>query len=661
MKLSIIIPTFNRKETLKTTLLSLDSQTYKDFEVIVADDGSTDGTEDLIKKLKVSYPIRHCRQENAGRSAARNMGLENASGELILFIDDHIVVDNKLVEEHVICHTRYAKDNVKVVRGRVEFIERAEDAPKTTAYIDEARIKPPPWEQQPFRIFITNNISVEKKALLSVFGFDEDFKEYGLQDAEMGYRLKAAGYRFKVNPNAVGYIFGVGWTYEERCRRRRQVGRSSVLFYKKHPTLLVKFNLSVHFITILIQKVLSLFENKLPCLPAGMAKRMLMFYNFTTGIKEGLEKYKDKHYSKMHSRFKADKKSILFVSHISDLSGAPISLSLLAKNISKEKYHPIIALPGPGPITAKLDAAGVSYQIFKDSLIYKIFPSLKLYQMIKDRQVDLVYLNTSASIWAAKAAKLLKIPVISHIREDLRGTNNALIRSKIELCSDRIILISNWMKSFIRSPKAKVVHNTVDLDDFKKLDPNRIRKEFNIRGPSLVFVGTLEERKGIRYLIQALPKIKTSYPHLKLLIVGSTLPGQSNYLKNLKALARDPNLIFTGARVDAYDIMAACDIVIAPSLSEPFGRVVIEAMACGKPVIASNVGGIPEIIEDEKTGMLINPKSLADIAKEATLLLRNNEKAKAMGIAGRKRVEQFFTIEKQIKEIEAIIDELFIK
>jgi len=651
MKISVIIPTFNRKEHLKATLLSLKSQTSKDFEVIIADDGSSDGTADMLNELDVPYPIKHVWQKNSGRSAARNMGIEASSGDICLFIDDHIIADKRLVEEHRIYHHRY---DVAVVRGRVEFIERAEDAPAVISCIDTSKFKPPLYEQQPFRMFITNNISVKKQALLSVFGFDEDFREYGLQDAEMGYRLKAAGYRFKINPNAVGHIFGVGWTFEERCKRRLQVGRSSVLFYKKHPSFLVKINLSVHWVTLLIQKILSAFESRL-------AKRSLMFYNFATGVKEGLEKYKDKRYSKMHSRFKDGKRSILFISHISDLSGAPISLSLLARNLDKNKYHPIVALPNRGPITKMLDKSSINFQIYKDSPLSFIFPSLRLRQIIKERQIDLVYINTSAAIWAAKPAKLLKVPVISHIREDLMGANNSIIRAKITSWSDRIILISNWMKSFISSDKAVVIHNSIDPDDFKALHPERIRKEFNVKGQLLVYVGTLEERKGIRYLIQAFPKIKTSFPFLKLLIVGDPLPGQAKYLVSLKKLTKDNNMRFLGRRSDAHDIMAAADIVIVPSLSEAFGRVIIEAMACGKPIIAAKVGGIPEIVEDGKTGILIAPRSLDTIAKETTLLLKNKEKMRSMGESGKKRVNDLFTIDMQVKKIERIIDDILNK
>jgi glycosyltransferase involved in cell wall biosynthesis/GT2 family glycosyltransferase len=646
MKLSIIIPTFNRKETLKATMISLSGQTSRDFEVIIADDGSSDGTQQMIKGLSLPYPIKHVWQANAGRSAARNMGLENSSGNIILFIDDHIISDRRLVEEHITYHERYGVD---VVRGRVEFIEAAENAPKETSYIDQKTFKAPAYEQQPFRVFITNNISVKKKALMSVFGFDEDFKEYGLQDAEMGYRLKEAGCVFKINPNAVGYIFGVGWTYEERCARRRQVGRSSVLFYRKHPSLLVKINLSVHSLTLLIQKVMSMFEERLP-------KKALMFYNFSTGIKEGFEKYKDAGFSRMRSRFKGDKKSILFVSHISDLSGAPISLSLLAKKLDKNKYHPIVALPEAGPIRSKLNTPDVYYQTYKDSILHKIFPSLKIYRILKERQIDLIYLNTSASIWAAKAAKLLKIPVISHIREDLRGLNNFIIRTKIGYCSDRIILISNWMKSFIRSNKAVVVHNTVDLDDFDRLDPDRIKLHFNLRGRTILYVGSLEERKGVKYLIKAFPKIKATVPDAKLLIVGKPLPGRDKYMATLKSSAGDRDIIFAGSRPDVYDVMAAADLIIMPSLSEAFGRILIEAMACEKPVIATNVGGIPEIVEDGKTGLLVPPADEKSIADATIKLLSDKELADSLAAAGRENVVKNFNVLDQVRKIEGVID-----
>ncbi len=379
------------------------------------------------------------------------------------------------------------------------------------------------------------------------------------------------------------------------------------------------------------------------------------------GIKEGLDKYKDPRFSGMNSRFKGNKKSILFVSHISDLSGAPVSLSLIVKMLDKNKYHVVVALPEKGQIMAKLNIPNVYCQIYKDSILNKLFPSLKIYRILKERHIDLVYLNTSASIWAAKAAKLLRVPVISHIREDLRGVNNSLIRAKIRFCSDKIILISDWMKGFIRSNNAVVIHNTVDLSEFDRLDPDRIRLHFNLRGKTIVYAGSLEERKGVQYLIKAFPLIKAAVPDIRLLIVGKTLPGRKNYLGKLESMANDHDVIFAGSRPDVHDAISAADVIVVPSLNEAFGRIIIEAMACSKPVIATNVGGIPEIIENGKNGLLVPPADAKSIADAAIKLLSDRSFADMIAMAGRHTAEHQFNAKDQVNKIEAIMEKLLLR
>jgi glycosyltransferase involved in cell wall biosynthesis len=196
------------------------------------------------------------------------------------------------------------------------------------------------------------------------------------------------------------------------------------------------------------------------------------------------------------------------------------------------------------------------------------------------------------------------------------------------------------------------------MADFQRLDPDRIRLNFDLRGRTIVYVGSLEERKGVRYLIKAFPAIKASVPGVKLLIVGKPLPGQENYLNKLKNLAKDADIIFAGARPDVYDIMSAGDVLVAPSLSETFGRIIIEAMACGKPVVASNVGGIPEIIDDGRTGLLVEPKNEKSIADAVIRLLTLKTFADSIASVGRKIVEERFNVSSQITKIEEILDEL---
>ncbi|MBU0580046.1 MAG: glycosyltransferase [Candidatus Margulisbacteria bacterium] len=206
--ISVVIPTYNHLEALKNTLKSFCHQTYKNFEVVIADDGSTDGTGEYIKSQKWSFSLQYHFQKNKGRSAARNLGWNKALGDIIVFIDDHAILDSYFLEEHYKTHIACEDTQTVVVRGY---------APRIGDLANVGKISPAPpekerkWllkhESDPFRTFCTNNISIRKSVIQKLKGFDEDFKEYGFQDAEMGWRVRLAGYRFKVNLKAVAYIF----------------------------------------------------------------------------------------------------------------------------------------------------------------------------------------------------------------------------------------------------------------------------------------------------------------------------------------------------------------------------------------------------------------------------------------------------------------------
>jgi glycosyltransferase involved in cell wall biosynthesis len=214
------------------------AQTFRDFELIIADDGSPDDTKQVVENFAQTawFPVRYFRQENKGRSAARNLGLKNSQAEFIVFIDDHIVLDNEFLIEHIKVHEQQATSNAKslaAVRGRsvlieepIEVVPVSELAPLV---IDKQRI------QDPFYTFITNNISVRRRVIEEVGGFDEDFKNYGFQDSELGYRIKRKGYLFAWAPKAVGQIFACGISYEQSRERARQVGLSARIFARKHP------------------------------------------------------------------------------------------------------------------------------------------------------------------------------------------------------------------------------------------------------------------------------------------------------------------------------------------------------------------------------------------------------------------------------------------
>lgn len=667
--LSVVIPTFNRKDILKRTLQSFSEQSSRDFEVIVADDGSTDGTAEMVRSLNVPFQIKHVWQVNSGRSAARNMGISAASGGIVLFADDHMVADRRLVEEHIKTHNALAGTAFKVVRGRAEFCERAEDAPKATRYIEEGKFRAPLNEQDPFRQFITNNISVDKQALISAGGFDEDFKEYGLQDSECGLRLRRAGYKFKINPNAVLYIFGVGLTIEDRKRRRRQLGRSSVLFYKKHPSFFIKMSLSVHWVPRLLRYLLSLggefipkrAEGLLASRPSPSAQKLIVFYSFLCGIEDGFEKYKDVKHLKLKSRF-SGKRKILFLSHNARLEGAPISLLELAKNLPKEKYEMIFVLPQSGPIKAMLDEAKIRTEVLGG---IGAFRRWRLQRVIEQEGIDVVHVNTVAGGWGIEASKKSGAKVVWHVREDMRYMRGAPVRKYLDK-ADIVIAISNWVKRSLGfdSEKVRVVWNAVDLRAFSQnVSGREIRREFGLGDDEVLVgqVGAISERKGADIFALAAKMVAARVPNVRFMLVGDFIPGEffrGKFQTIVRELKLGERLILVPPRKEIRDVIAAMNLVVNSSRSEPFGRTIIEAMAMGKAVIGADVGGIPEIIVDGKTGVVVkggDPDALASaISSLAKDPLRRNE----MGRSGRRRAEELFGMEKHVKEIDNIYEEV---
>ncbi|OGI09590.1 MAG: hypothetical protein A2X41_06620 [Candidatus Margulisbacteria bacterium GWE2_39_32] len=300
---SVIIPTFNRRDILKETILSLSSQTFTDFELIIADDGSSDGTEKMVAELKTSFPVRYQWHKNAGRSAARNMGLKMARGKVVVFIDDHVYSDSRLLEEHYNFHQKYGATKIKVIRGFAPLVRDKSEIPAQAAYQDMSTFKFK-GENNPFISFFTGNVSIDKEALEKVGGFEEDFKEYGFQDSELGYRLVKAGYHIKVNPNAIVYVFSAKLSFEKRCDKSRQAGHSAVVLLKKHFFLGIyvginPFNLFMFMLFSLNNRYFlhKLYYNKLDLLENGSKEHekvqsRIRYYYFLFGIYEKLFKTK---------------------------------------------------------------------------------------------------------------------------------------------------------------------------------------------------------------------------------------------------------------------------------------------------------------------------------------------------------------------------------
>ena len=235
-QLSIIIPTYNRKDILLKTLKGYEDQTAQAeiLEILVIDDGSTDGTGAAVTDFSLASPItiRCLSQKNAGLASARNHGIREAKGALLLLGDDDIIPAPTLVAEHMAWNRRYPADNFAIL-GHVSWSPEVHPTPFMEwlgldgVLFGFGRLSP--GKEVGFQFFYFCNTSIKREFLIREGMFDESFRAYGYEDTELSYRLINKGFRLLYNPQAIGYHYK-RFSYADACRRQELLCAAMVLF-----------------------------------------------------------------------------------------------------------------------------------------------------------------------------------------------------------------------------------------------------------------------------------------------------------------------------------------------------------------------------------------------------------------------------------------------
>jgi glycosyltransferase involved in cell wall biosynthesis len=269
---------------------------------------------------------------------------------------------------------------------------------------------------------------------------------------------------------------------------------------------------------------------------------------------------------------------------------------------------------------------------------------------------------------------LAGVPVVWHIRDIYRDESTfiRMLSKPFYPLARKVIAISNAVaKAFIEESglpgKVKVVYNGVDLARFDPggINISKIKDELDLDGifPLIGVVGVLGRWKGQEEFLQAASQLVKVFPKAKFLIVGDSLIDDRGYKERLKgmltALGITSHVIFTGFREDIPEILGCLNLLVLPSHNEPFGRVLVEAMAMERAVVGTDSGGVPEIVIDGKTGLLVPPHNADLLASSMTKILKDEHKLEEMGRLGRKRVEILFTVENYVKGVIKIYTEIF--
>jgi glycosyltransferase involved in cell wall biosynthesis len=303
-----------------------------------------------------------------------------------------------------------------------------------------------------------------------------------------------------------------------------------------------------------------------------------------------------------------------------------------------------------------------------------IFPIITSIAYLFKNDVDLIHLNNNPkSVWDwLLAAKLFGKKCITHDRGS--GVYNWSEKTMANVF-DRILCVSVSILDNLRKngidKKTIVLYDGLDAAGFHsriKKSVDVIKEEFNIgsNAPFIGVVGNIQFWKGQHIIIRAVDILRLKYPMLTCLLVGAISPDKndSEYYEELKKEISEKklagNVILTGYRGDVPDIMNALDIIIHSSIEpEPFGMVVLEGMSLKKPVIAANIGGPVEIIEDGISGFLVPPNEPGIVAGRIDVLLQDQGLRQRIGDNALRRVEEKFNLELFSKALNNVYTELF--
>jgi glycosyltransferase involved in cell wall biosynthesis len=392
---------------------------------------------------------------------------------------------------------------------------------------------------------------------------------------------------------------------------------------------------------------------------------------------------------------------LLVIAHDAGSGGAQRSLLELLERLAPADYRPLVLVPTPGPFVQAVRGLGLKclwgvsqrwvffrkpmagpvllrrpWRLFAHPYLQALFSLLTLpirmvllVALARKEGIGLVYSNTITVLDGALLARLLGVPHVWHLRETVAGNPDldfplplAWLPGFVLGWSDRVIVNSHALRCRLfgtqGDDKVRVIWNGVDLCAAEEGRPLYL-PGIPTGAPLTAVCGRLHERKGIPVYLAAVARLQRDHPDAHHLVIGD---GQPEYVRLLRAeaarLGLGGHVHFLGHRSDVRELLAGVDVVVSAASLEPFGRTLVEAMAQGVAVVATRSGGPEEIIEDGKSGYLVDVGDAEALADRMARLLDDRMHARAIGMAGRQRVQSHFSLDVAVARITGVFSEV---
>jgi glycosyltransferase involved in cell wall biosynthesis len=354
-------------------------------------------------------------------------------------------------------------------------------------------------------------------------------------------------------------------------------------------------------------------------------------------------------------------KKILEISSDSRIGGVTRHILTLAKYIDRKKYKFII-VSCSGWFIDEAQRQKLDYFKCNFQSAFDLRHIWKLRQFIKKEKPNLIHLHgVRAGAIGILAVLFLNIPIIysehlytkdyhlkSWFREKMQINFLKLVLYRAQI----IIAPSKAVRNFliknlkIKENKIIIVYNGLENRDLKYKYPKNLK---------IGFIGSLNEQKGVHYLIAAMYRLVLRFPKLKLEIIGD---GSLRSILEIRTRSLKDSITFLGAKENILSTLNSWNLLVIPSVSESFGQVALEAAIVQKPIVATRVGGLPEIVLNYRTGILVEPKNPDELVKAISYLLSNPKLMQTMGLEAKKRFKKKFTAQKMAQNLNLIYGQL---
>jgi len=356
--------------------------------------------------------------------------------------------------------------------------------------------------------------------------------------------------------------------------------------------------------------------------------------------------------------------SVCEIVEYAKIAGTEKHVYLLATGLAADRYETCVCTFESGALVDMLKAKSIETVVIPGT--HTLLNFLQLIRFLRKRKFDIVHCHSGG--YACIAAKIAGANNIVYTKHGIGFTGDEL-KNRGFLRKLRDLLIDQCVRAYIALTEhdRQIMHQKLYIPNHKihvinnGIDPafGQIKSASPGKNPTIGCVARLNPQKGLTYLIEAIPSINEKIKNLKVILAGDGDEGT-----RLKELARKLGILkqieFSGyiKSEKAAEVIGRMDIFVLPSLWEGFPYTILEAMMMGKPIVTTDIFGINEIIDHNKTGILVPPKNSAALAVAVIDLLINKEKARFIGAAAHKKAQKYYTVDRTVSQIDQLYSSL---